>query len=71
MALVIVLCVGYNFGIMKCDIDYYIGFFDCGIWLLILDRMDGRNWEEVWKELEEEGKILEVVEGGGWRCGVW
>lgn len=31
--------------IMICDIDYYIGFIDCEIWLCVLGRIDGRNWK--------------------------
>ena len=58
--------VGYDVGVMKCDIDYYICFFDCEIWLLILDRMDGRDWEEVWKELESDGRFWKW-----WRVEVW
>ena len=69
VVLVIVLCVrigvGYDFGIMICGFDYYIGFVDCGIWLLILDRIDGKNWEQGWEELGRFGKRWEVVEGGG------
>ena len=59
--------MGYDFGIVKCDIDYYIGFIDCEIWLLVLDGMDGKNW----KGMEDFGRRREEVEsGGGWRCGV-
>ena len=34
------------------------GFIDCEIWLLVLDKRDGKCWEGKWK-------ILEVVERGG------
>lgn len=54
--------MGYDFGIVKCDIDYYICFFDCEIWLLILNRMDGKGWKEGWKELESDGGRWEEVE---------
>ena len=37
--------MGYDVGVMKCDIDYYIGFVDYGIWLCVLGRIDGRDWK--------------------------
>ena len=57
--------VGYDVGVMKCDIDYYIGFIDCEIWLLILNRMDGKNWKEVGNCWKLCWKILEEVGSGG------
>ena len=58
----------YDVDIMIYDFDYYIGFIDCEIWLLILDRMDGKNWKKCgrnWKVMEDFGS------GGGWRVRGW
>lgn len=61
--------MGYDIDIMICDIDYYIGFIDCEIWLLRLDRIGGRNWKEGWKVLEI---VLEDFGSGGkwWSVGI-
>ena len=55
----------YDIDIMICDFDYYIGFVDCRIWLLILDRVDGKEWKEGWELLESDGRRWEEVEDFG------
>lgn len=60
----------YGIDIMICGFDYYIGFIDCVIWLLVLDRIDGRNWNRLGIIGNCVGRFWEwwevVVDGEGW-----